>query len=541
MVEPVMMIVGDCVVAEDSQLWQTAEFEQLALDPVSGPVPIPWFDPPLISPQPTVCAVPISVTAMDQIFAEVFGKDGDGDRMHSQGALHLTERPRPRPRQSYLRSSTPQCGSSFSVLVYSNTDADPSQAVCFIDDQSESGRTDIVGNCRNAMLYNTSTEPHFGPHDYSALRELFLSDRPVAKLKTHDPDSHPDPAPDSAQTSDMEYDSPEPVVRGEGSFTMYAASMSLDYLWRFIMEVGCVDTLLFIELRWMLLHKILHFVSSQASSCPPSFPVGLQCSSTLSTECSLTSPDLEWVAVTEVKRWCDAAIICARENTCCSIAAVMQLREDISQWLTALSSTLRSLTLTGPEADCLPHTGSLRPGAVICQSLERAALYALKVCLSLYSHQSAADVMGIDTRNLLSFPLHHDISQLIWRESTALHALHEGGSIHSQIGTIDEELVTDGYALNSLCCMSGLECANSAFVLLAMCQIDWPLVGGVTGSSLSIHVLVLPTVKVIADAIRKLLLGKEGNGRGGVRAVRRLHRLRRRLDRILAIRNPEEG
>lgn len=536
-----MMIVGDCVVAEDSQLWQTAEFEQLALDPVSGPVPIPWFDPPLISPQPTVCAVPISVTAMDHIFAEVFGNDSDVDRLHSQGALQLTRTQRPRSRQSYLRSSTPQCGSSFSVLVYSNTDADPPQAECFIDDQCESGGTDMEGNCRKAELNINPTEPHFGPHDYSALRELFLSDRPFAKLKTHDPDSHPDPAPDSAQTSDMVYDSPEPVVRGEGSFTMYAASLSLDFLWRFIMELGCVDTLLFIELRWVLLHKILHFVSSNTSSCPRSFPVRQQCSGILSPGCSLTSPDLEWVAVTEVKRWCDAAMTCARENTCCSIAAVMQLREDISQWLMALSSTIRSLTLTGPDADCLPHTGSLRPGAVIRQSFEMAALYALKVCLSLYSHQSAADVMGLDTRNLLSFPLHDDISQLVWRESTALHALHEGGTTNSQIGTIDKELVTDGYAMNSLCCMSGLECAKSAFVLLAMCQIDWPLVGGVTGSSLSMRVLVLPTLKVIADAIRKLLLGKEGNGRGGVRAVRRLHRLRRRLDRILALRNPEDG
>ena len=527
------MIVGDCVVAEDSQLWQTAEFEQLALDPVSGPVLIPWFDPPLISPQPSVCAVPISVTAMDQIFAEVFGNDSDVDRLHSQGALNLPQRPR--PRQSYLRSSTPQCGSSFSVLVFSNTDADPPQAECFIEDRCESGGTDMEGNCRKTELNINPTEPHFGPNDYSALRELFLSDRPVAKMKTQNPE------PDPALSSDVADDSPEPVAPVESSFTMYAASLSLDFLWRFIMEVGCVDTLLFIELRWMLLHKILHFVSSHASSCPPSFPVGLQCSSTQSPDCRLTSPDSERVAVNEVKRWCDAAMTCARENTCCSIAAVMQLREDISQWLTALSSTLKSLALTGPDADCLPHTGSLRPGAVIRQSLERAALYALKVCLSLYSHQSAADVMRLDTRNLLSFPLHDDLSKLVWSESNALHTLHEGGTTNTQIGTIDKELLTDGYALNSLCCMSGLECANSAFVLLAMCQIDWPLVGGVAGSSLSMRVLVLPTLKVIANAIRKLLLGNEGNGRGGVRAVQRLNRLSRRLDRILAIRNPGDG
>ena len=531
------MIVGDCVVAEDSQLWQTAEFEQLTFDPDSGPVPIPWFDPPLISPQPTVCAVPISVTAMDHIFAEVFGNHSDADRPHSQGAPQLTQT----QRQSYLCSSTPQCGSSFSVLVYSNTDADPSQAGCFIDDQCESGGSDMEGNCRNAMLHNVPTGPHFGPHDYSALRELFLSDRPVAKLKTHIPDPHPDPAPDSAQTSDMMYDSPEPGVRGEGSFTMYAASLSLDFLWRFIMKVGCVDTLLFIELRWMLLHKILHFVSSNTSSYPSSFPVDHQCSSTLSPGCNPISPDLEWVAVTEVKRWCDAAITCARQNTSCSIAAVMQLREDISHWLMALSCTLRSLTLTGPEADCHPHTGSLRPSTVIHQSLEKAAMYALKVCLSFYSHQAAADAMGLDTRNLLSFPLHHDISQFVRKELTALRVLQEGCSTESQIETIDDEVATDGSALNSLCCMSVLECATSAFVLLAMCQLDWPLVGGIGVPLMSMRVLVLPTVKVIAGAIGKLLLGKEGNCRGGVRAVRRLRRLSRRLDRVLANRIPEDG
>ena len=516
------MIVGDCVVAEDSQLWQTKEFKQLTFSPESGPVPIPWFDPPLISPQPTVCAVPISVKAMDLVFAEVFGKNGDGDgdydQSHSLGSLKL----RPRPRPSYLCSSTPQCGSSFSVLVYSNTSLNQSPGGCCVDDKCNCRSTgrDVEGTKRSKVLDSTLELAHFGPHDYSALRELFLSNRPTAKLKTHNP----------VQCLDSMDRDPGPVVRVERSSSIYAASLSLDFLWRFIMDVGCVDTLLFIELRWMLLHKILSFVSSHTTSCWTNCPVDLQCS-------SISSADLEWAALTEVARWCAAALSCTREHSCCSISAVKKLREDIAQWLMALSSTLRSLAVTGPG--CPPDAGSQKNSSIISRTLEGASQYALRSCLSLFSHQLAADGMGSEAEDRISFPLHQDLPQLVREESMALHVQYEGGSIVSigntntyQNRTTLEKEMTEGNALNSVGCLSGFECATCAFVLLAICRLS--------GDGTSMRVLVLPTLNAIADAIRKLLL-ESCAGRGNVRAVCRLRRLSRKLDGLLATRNPNDS
>lgn len=521
------MIVGDCVVAEDSQLWQTKEFEQLTLTPERGPVPIPWFDPPLISPQPTVCAVPISVKAMDLVFAEVFGKDSDSHRLHPLEAQRekeeeKKEKEKHRPRPGYLCGTTPQCGSSFSVLVYSNTNFGQSQARHCVDDMCESTGTK---DKRNTVSYDTPILPHFGPHDYSALRELFLSNCPLREVEMNDPVGGFDALDKNRKL----------IVKMRSSFPIYATNLSLDFLWKFIIKVGCVDTLLFIELRWMLLHKILNFVSTSVSSCHVNCLVDLQCSTAQST-------DSECIAVTEVERWCDAALTCARKHTCCSPAAVMLLRENIAQWLMALSSSLESLFLT--SSNSVPREGSIVPDSCTLRTLQGASLYAVNLCLSLYSHQLVvADGMCLSTRSLLSFPLQHDIAQLITlqRDLTGLQAPHEsenevscGFKTECQTGVL-EKVMTDSDPLSSLCCLSGLECATCAFALLAMCRTGWPLVHG-GGTRPRMLVLVLPTLGAIADAVRNSLLkGCDKDNRSGLRALCRLRRLSRRLDGILAM------
>lgn len=520
-VEPVIMIVGDCVVAEDSQLWQTQKFEQLAFSRERGPVPIPWFDPPLISPQPSVCAVPISVKAMDLVFAEVFGRDNDGHRLHSHKAQKEKEKHSPRPGN--LCSSTPQCGSSFSVLVYSNTNFGPSQARHRVDDMFESTGMDDE---RKAMLYDTPTLPHFGPHDYSALRELFLSNSPRRKVEMNEP----------VEGFDALDGNRESVVKIGSSFPIYATKLSLDFLWRFIMEVGCVDTLLFIELRWMLLHKILNFVSTIVSSCHMNRLVDLQCSSVQPT-------DSECIAVTEVERWCDAALTCTRQHTCCSPAALMLLRENIAQWLMALSSSLRSLFVTGSTSSLL-RKGSSGPDSCTLRTLQGASMYALNLCLSLYSHQLVvADGMSLNNNSILSFPLQQNIAQLIAlpRDLTGLHVPHEGENEASSgyktecQSEVPEKVIADSNPLSSLYCLSGLECATCAFALLAMYRTSWPLVHG-DGTPLRMLFLVLPTLGAIADAVRNSLLKScDKRYRGEMRAQCRLRRLSRKLDGMLAM------
>ena len=521
-VEPVIMIVGDCVVAEDSQLWQTKEFEQLTFSRERGSVPIPWFDPPLISPQPSVCAVPISVKAIDFVFAEVFGKDSASHRLHPRKAQKEKEKEREKekekhsPRPGNLCSSTPQCGSSFSVLVYSNTNFDPSQARHRVDDVCESTGTEDE---RKAILYDTPTLPHFGPHDYSAFRELFLSNSPRRKVEMNEP----------VEGLDALDGNRESVVKIGSSFPIYATSLSLDLLWRFIMEVGCVDTLLFIELRWMLLHKILNFVSTIVSSCRMNRLVDLQCSTVQPT-------DSECIAVTEVERWCDAALTCTRQHTCCSPAAVMMLRENIAQWLMALSSSLRSLFVTGSTTS-LPRKSSSGPDSSTLRTLQGASMYALNLCLSLYSHQLVvADGMCLTNKSLLSFPLQQDIAELMTlpRDSNGQYVPHkvenEGYKTECQTGVLNK-VMADSNPLSSLYCMSGLECATCAFALLAMCRAGWPLVHGTP-----LRMLIRPTLGAIADAVRNSLLRSCGkHQRGGKRAQCRLRRLSRRLDGILAL------
>ena len=523
------MIVGDCVVAEDSQLWQTKEFEQLTLSPERGPVPIPWFDPPLISPQPTVCAVPIRVKAMDLVFAEVFGKDSDSHRLRPLEAQKEEEEEEEKkekkeedkhsPRPGHLCGTTPQCGSSFSVLVYSNTNFGPSQASHCVDDMCESTGTE---DKRNTVSHDTPILPHFGPHDYSALRELFLSNSPLREVEMNNP----------VEGFDALDENCESIVEIRSSFPIFATNLSLDFLWKFIMEVGCVDTMLFIELRWMLLHKILNFVSTSVSSCHVNRLVDLQCS-------TAQSADSECIAVTEVERWCDAALTCMRQHTCCSPAAVMLLRENIARWLMALSSSLRSLFVTSSSSS--PREGSIVTDSCTLRTLQGASMYVLNLCLSLYSHQLVvADGMCLSTRSLLSFPLQHDIAQLITlrRDWTGLQAPHEvenevscGFKTECQTGVL-EEVMTHSDPLTSLYCLSGQECATCAFALLAMCRTGWPLVYG-DETPLRMLVLVLPTLGAIADAVRNSLL--KSDHRGGVHSLRRLRRLSRRLDGILAL------
>lgn len=74
------MIVGDYFVCPDSKTWQLQNFQQYAEFLSSGlscstePAMCGWFDPPMISPSPDVCAYPVTLDALSVAFNLVIHK-----------------------------------------------------------------------------------------------------------------------------------------------------------------------------------------------------------------------------------------------------------------------------------------------------------------------------------------------------------------------------------------------------------------------------------------------------------------------------------
>lgn len=301
------MIVGDCVVTEDDDLWQSKEFEQL--EDTGSPVSISWFDPPLINPQPAVCAVPVSIQALDLAFQHVFGTPyeiigGSLDTLVSHKST--TGMVTTRKKLSSLRSTTPLCGSSFSVLTYST-----SQHIC------PQPNDRFYTNLQQQPEQKEQNYPCFSPHDYCTLRELLLTNRPCIKSR-----------------------GVQAIIASNIRPILAAETFSLNGLKSFIVDLGCIDSLLFLDLRWLILDKLI-----------------------LIEEMSKVESILDFE--NNVLGWCGIALACVRYHSCTSVESMLSLRAQVSQWLLALSCRIRGLTFD----------------SVI---VLRASEFALKACLSIF-------------------------------------------------------------------------------------------------------------------------------------------------------------
>jgi len=347
----VIMIVGDCVITEDDNLWQLKEFEDL--NDTESAISIPWFDPPLISPQPAVCAVPVSIKALDLVFQYVFGDSSDSlDSIvvdNKTGGIVTNEGIR--KEKSYLRSTTPLCGSSFSVLTYSTLEHVYPQP----NNKNHTQVTDLEKyshhqqsqqpqqqeqkypqpNNRNHTHSRKVTDsekyshhqqsqqqeqkyPYFSPHDYCTLRELILTARPCHKLKEI------------------------PWLGSNRRSNLAAGTLSLNGLKAFIVELGCIDSLLFIELRWLILDKLI--INDDPCRWAKEAKLNLE---------------------VKVFEWCDNALKCVRYHSCTSIESMLLLRGQVTQWMLALSCRIKGL-----------HFDSV--------IVLRASEYALRSCLSIF-------------------------------------------------------------------------------------------------------------------------------------------------------------
>jgi hypothetical protein len=531
----VAMIVGDCIIAEDDDQWQSGEFEQLAavdsVDSESSLLYIPWFDPPLISPTPSVCAVPVSPRALDFAFSQVFSpypsdphngndvtkyllqKEDDGETKDEDGRGDKNKNTRSRNRSS-LRSCTPLCGSSFSVLTYSNSphlDGRP----CKEQAKQKSSNSAAFGN--NPLQQHTHQlpavqdnlpnpfdppiYPHFGPHDFITLREFILCDyTPRQKQPKLIQISNEQ---GSLQLTDVSANVKldQKVNRvGRRAPLLQADGLSLEFLRVFIMELGCRDPLLFVELRWVLLRKITNLArpaTLAGTSVPPLvsedkvvFKAGHHSQQKQSKIRSNLGP-LEGLKrqsslIDEVWKWCDVALTCVRKHSCCSLAGFLVLRAQTAHWLLALSSMLMKQLnedCRGCQNYICQTTSSIESGdgdrdiegqdrgrgSENMPILKMASIYALQSCLSLFSGLELALGLGAEGYQWASFSFYHSTSvphSLLCSPSPYFGVRKEAKD--------EEEIQTkngDGAALGgcdkkdrvegqSGCCMSFLHCVS---------------------------------------------------------------------------------
>ena len=402
--ESVILIVGDCVIPEDDKLWQLEEFSNLTQDPAnefdlhSGSFSIPWFDPPLISPQPSVRAVPVSPRTLDYAFGIVFGDEiGSGSEiMKKENSDDDAERESDRDRGvgnvagnctndvSYLRSATPLSGSSFSVLVYSNKNS--LRLPQKLNEEFEG----IANPAIPVPGLGTFCCPLFGPHDFCTLREFLLCDcrRPKEKEekeKQREIGSICGSVKEgvirikSQQYINEDSTKREDDASGESRISktkipkIIAETVTLDFLWTFLLEIGCVDSLLFLELRWIILRKIKEHLSVAFTFH--------------SNEISAVSPCSGDAAVVMVGKWCDAALECVRQHASSSLLSAVQMRTHVSQWLLALSSFLSMI--------CSHEDISVASPRV--ENVQKICMHILRCCCVLHSEDMLRDGLGMES------------------------------------------------------------------------------------------------------------------------------------------------
>ena len=384
------MIVGDCIVAEDDDQWQSKEFEKLSIDDGddvnsidntnSEPVLIPWFDPPLISPQPSVCAVPVSPRSLDYAFREIFGTNTQTDtnyvdmiyrkdEMSSNCNANDNEK-KEFLISSYLRSCTPISASSFSVLTYSSHKHLHAKHAC---DLQNSNKADHDQENMGPIIY-----PRLGPNDFCTFRELLLADCP--QQGTRENQSLEEILP-------SESESLKPIEQSCGEFfyglskykqknsRKIAETVSLNFLWNFIIPFACVDSLLFISLRWIILDKIME----------------LALGSFITTDDHDQGRFSHLDIINEVQRWSDTALECVRCHSCLTLNDILSLRAQIAHWLVAVGSTLWKLYVGKSGKD------SIMPS----KSTLTAIVYVLRSCLSLFSESEMQQGLGSSPEAML--------------------------------------------------------------------------------------------------------------------------------------------
>lgn len=398
--DAVIMIVGDCIVAEDDDLWQSKEFDKIQMDnvhginmtgntPLSEPVLIPWFDPPLISPQPSVCAVPVSPRSLDYAFREVFGrKIGDKCRKDSDYRQVIESEVRSSDNinnsgdneskaNTYLRCCTPVSASAFSVLTYSShVHLQPTSPLPSADLQNE----DNLQN-RAQVDVNPITYPRFGPNDFCTMRELLLIDCPPQRPIKKGSEKREGVSSICVQ---------KPTTTNGKIPRVIADVVSLDFLWEFIMPFASIDSLLFMELRWVLLHKI-----KELAFCPFS----------MTGQESHRKNDQMNVAE-EVTRWSEAALKCCRCHSCLSLPSLLSFRAQTVHWLLSLGSSLWKLYNEGAgsskiatcsQSNPFQHEASGSEGDMKIQSqlLLIATVSALRSCLTLLTESEMLEGLGV--------------------------------------------------------------------------------------------------------------------------------------------------
>ena len=381
------MIVGDCIVAEDDDQWQSKEFEKLAIDDVGDvnstentncePVLIPWFDPPLISPQPSVCAVPVSPRSLDYAFREIFGTNTQTDinyvdMVYRKEEMSSNCNANDNDKKeflisSYLRSCTPISASSFSVLTYSSHKHLYAKHAY---DLQNSNKAYHDQENMGPIIY-----PRLGPNDFCTFRELLLADCP--QQGTRENQSLVEILPSEL----------EPIEQPCGEFfyglskykqkipRKIAETVSLNFLWNFIIPFACVDSLLFMSLRWIILDKIMVVA--------------------LGSFVTTDNNDQGWLShldiVNEVQRWSDTALECLRCHSCLTLNDLLSLRAQIAHWLVAVGSTLWKL-----------YVGNSRKDSIIpFKSTLTAIVYVLRSCLHLFSESEMHQGLGSSPEAML--------------------------------------------------------------------------------------------------------------------------------------------
>jgi hypothetical protein len=536
-----VLIVGDCVVAEDDALWQSKEFSQLDLGPGSDSQTdflIPWFDPPLISPQPTVCAVPVSVTALDYAFGVAFGStkrtssgssssgnnssnnssnsnssghNTGGDSISSGNGSHSSST-RSGPVHSYLMGSTPLCGSSFSVLMYSSPDIP--QTPCDSCDVKVADLDGRVGRCPSVC-------PPFGPHDFCTVREFLLGDYRVNKRSRVNKDTAKDK--EHASVHDSESARPLNSLTHQKDFLprIVAEHFSLNFLWNFIMKVGCVDSQLFVELRWVVIRAVLRLASAAraravlvATRKATQQTMGVGSEEVTVQIYPQSLPEIEKGRETEtvsevlkeVRKWCDAAVACVRCHSCCSIAAVLQIRSRFSHWLLALCSALRKEIV--PSHDHL-HAATSSSGSEnnlfrshFDDELMQGSVYALQSLLSLHSASELLEGIGLDPLqetqalalelafpNTITVPLQFCLGRCLFNNRAQTTLSEVQSSIPSAQVREGPQLMSDQLFIH---CLSEGEAISCVAALLSLTRIAAQ--PGAHISGLLIHQVVLSEV-----------------------------------------------
>ena len=147
-----------------------------------------------------------------------------------------------------------------------------------------------------------------------------------------------------------------------------------------MMEIGCVDSLLFIESRWVILRKI-----KEQLTVAFTFP-----SSKLSAE----SQGSGYVAVAVIVKWCDAALECVRQHASSSLLSAVQMRAHVSQWLLALCSFL-SINFTHEDIHLYPFR---------VESIQDVCMHVLRCCCLLHSEAWLRDGLGVESIDVHSLP-----------------------------------------------------------------------------------------------------------------------------------------